>query len=71
MSVVLVPMNIMSMTPWVLFDYSFLKYFHVFGRKCFVLKDEYLGKFEAKADGGIFIGYYLEFKAYRVYLIDH
>ena len=25
-----------------------LKYFHVFGGKCFVLKDEQLGKFEAK-----------------------
>ena len=48
-----------------------LKYFHVFGGKCFVLKDEHLGKFEAKADEGIFLGYSLESKAYKVYLIDH
>ena len=47
-----------------------LKYFHVFGAKCFVLKDEHLGKFDAKADEGIFLGYSLESKAYRVYVID-
>ena len=48
-----------------------LKYFHVFGTKCFVLKDgnEHLGKFDAKAEEGIFIGYSLESKAYRVYVI--
>ena len=48
-----------------------LKYFHVFGAKCFVLKDgnEHLGKFDAKADEGIFLGYSLESKAYRVYVI--
>ena len=49
-----------------------LKYFHVFGGKCFVLKyDEHLGKFEAKASEGIFLGYSLESKAFRVYMIDH
>ena len=32
-----------------------VKYFHVFGAKCFTLKDdEQLGKFEAKAHEGIF-----------------
>ena len=49
-----------------------LKYFHVFGGKCFVLKDdEHLGKFEAKAHEGIFLGYSLESKAFRVYVIEH
>ena len=48
-----------------------LKYFHVFGRKYFVLKDEHIGKFEAIIYEGIFLGYSLESKAYRVYLIDH
>ncbi|MGI4673465.1 hypothetical protein ACR2XN_28780 [Klebsiella pneumoniae] len=49
-----------------------LKYFHVFGGKCFVLKDgEHLGKFDAKADEGIFLGYSLESKSYRVYVIEH
>lgn len=48
-----------------------LKYFHVFGAKCFVLKDgEHLGKFDAKADEGIFLGYSLESKPYRVYVIS-
>ena len=47
-----------------------LSYFHVFGAKCFVLKEEHLGKFDAKAEEGIFLGYSLESKAYRVYLIN-
>ena len=36
-----------------------LKHLHVFGCKCFVLRThpERLGKFETKADKGIFIGY--------------
>ena len=44
-----------------------LKYFHVFGAKCFTLKDdEHIGKFESKAHEGIFLGYSLESKAYTV-----
>ncbi|KAI3747844.1 hypothetical protein L6452_10529 [Arctium lappa] len=46
-----------------------IKYFHVFGCKCFVLNDrESLNKFSAKADEGIFIGYSSTSAAYRVYL---
>ena len=47
-----------------------LKYFHVFGAKCFVLKDgdEHRGKFEAKAHEAIFVGYGR--RSYRVYIID-
>ena len=49
-----------------------VKYFHVFGAKCFTLKDdEQLGKFESKAHEGIFLGYSLESKDYKVYVIDH
>ena len=49
-----------------------VRYFHVFGAKCFILKDyEQLGKFESKAHEGIFLGYSLKSKAYRVYVIDH
>ena len=49
-----------------------VKHFHVFGAKCFTLKDdEQLGKFESKAHEEIFLGYSLESKAYRVYVIDH
>ncbi|KAI3746288.1 hypothetical protein L6452_08715 [Arctium lappa] len=46
-----------------------IKYFHIFGCKCFVLNDrENLNKFSAKADEGIFIGYSSTATAYRVYL---
>lgn len=35
-----------------------IKYFHVFGCRCYVLNDkENLNKFSPKADVGIFIGY--------------
>ena len=46
-----------------------LKYFHVFGAKCFMLKDgnDRGGKFEAKAHEAIFVGYTR--RAYRVYLL--
>ncbi|KAL8088105.1 hypothetical protein AgCh_038029 [Apium graveolens] len=41
-----------------------LKYFHIFGCKCFVLKThpEQLSKFDLKADEGIFVGYPLSQK---------
>ena len=47
-----------------------LKYFHVFGAKCFVLKDgdDRRGKFEAKAHKAVFVGY--SRNSYRVYIID-
>ncbi|KAL8116381.1 hypothetical protein AgCh_022764 [Apium graveolens] len=46
-----------------------LKYFHIFGCKCFVLKThpEQLSKYDLKADEGIFVGYPLSTKAFRVY----
>ena len=46
-----------------------LSHLHVFGCKCFVLNNgkENLGKFDAKADEGIFLGYSQSSKAYRVY----
>ena len=43
----------------------------MYGGKCYVLKDdEHLGKFDAKAEEGIFLGYSLESKAYRVFMIN-
>ncbi|KAI3701418.1 hypothetical protein L6452_26471 [Arctium lappa] len=43
-------------------------FLHVFGCLCFILNDrEHLGKFDPKADEGIFVGYSLSSKAYRVY----
>ena len=46
-----------------------LKYLHIFGCKCFVLRThpEQLGKFETKADEGIFGGYPLTTRAFKVY----
>ena len=45
-----------------------INFLHVFGCKCFVLRNqgENLRKFEAKADEAIFVGYAAT-KAYRVY----
>ena len=45
-----------------------LNFLHVFGCKCFMLRNqgENLGKFEAKADEAIFVGYATT-RAYRVY----
>ena len=45
-----------------------VKYFKVFGSKCYSKRlDESLGKFDAKSDEGIFIGYDSEKKEYRCY----
>ena len=46
-----------------------IKYFHVFGSKCFVLKDgdDRRGKFEAKAHEAVFVGY--SRRSYMVYII--
>jgi hypothetical protein len=43
-------------------------YFKVFGCRCFILNEKNnLGKFDAKSDEGIFLGYSMNSKAYRVY----
>ena len=45
-----------------------IKHFRVFGRKCFIKNnDESLGKFDARADEGIFLGYASKSKGYRCY----
>jgi transposase InsO family protein len=45
-----------------------IKFLRIFGCRCFVLNDrENLEKFDKKADEGIFIGYSLTKRAYRVY----
>ena len=59
-----------GMTPYQLFKGKkpTISFLHVFGCKCFVLRNqgEHLGKFEAKADEAIFVGYAAG-KAYRIY----
>ena len=45
-----------------------VKYFRVFRSKCYILHDwENLGKFDAKSDEGIFLGYSTTSRAYRVF----
>ena len=45
-----------------------VKYFQVFGSKCYILNDrENLWKFDAKSNEGIFLGYSINSRAYRVY----
>lgn len=47
---------------------STFKHFIVFGNKCYIKRnDEKLGKFDAKADEGIFLGYSHNSKGYRCY----
>ncbi|KAL8109911.1 hypothetical protein AgCh_025854 [Apium graveolens] len=49
-----------------------VKHLHVFGSKCYILKDnsEYVGKFDSKVFEAIFLEYSLEKTAYTVYVID-
>ena len=45
-----------------------IKYFKVFGSKCYIKRlDEDLGKFDARSNEGIFLGYASTKKAYRCY----
>ena len=45
-----------------------LSYFHTFGCDCYILNDrDHLGKFDAKSDAGIFVGYSQNSAAYRIY----
>ena len=48
---------------------SSVKHFHIFGCKCYVLRVhlEQLGKFEAKFDEPIFLGYAPAIKAFKVF----
>ena len=45
-----------------------VSYFKVFGCKCFILNEkDNLGKFDAKSDEGIFLGYSSVSKAFRIF----
>ncbi|XP_062080702.1 uncharacterized protein LOC133785489 [Humulus lupulus] len=45
-----------------------VSHFHVFGSACYILRDrDHIGKFDAKSDVGVFIGYSINSRAYRVY----
>ena len=45
-----------------------VKYFRMFRSKCYILNDrENLGKFDAKSDEGIFLGYSTTSRAYKIF----
>ena len=44
-----------------------VKYFRIFGSKCYIKRDDDIVKFDATSDEGIFLGYSLKNKAYRCY----
>ena len=44
-----------------------VKHFRVFGSKCFKNNDEKIGKFEARADERILLGYSSRSKVYKCY----
>lgn len=47
---------------------SSISYFHQFGCTCFIMNSKvYLKKFDAKAQKGIFLGYFDRSKAYKMY----
>ena len=42
-----------------------VKYFKIFGSKCYILKDDRNGKFDVKSDEGTFLGYSARSKDYK------
>ena len=42
-----------------------VKYFKIFGIKCYILKDDRKGKLDAKGEEGILLGYSIRSKAYK------
>jgi len=62
---------VLKLTPYEIFKgrKPNISYFKAFGCKCFILNNgkSNLGKFDPKADEGIFLGYSSTSKAYRVY----
>ena len=62
---------ILKKTPYELYNRRKpnISYLHVFGSKCFVLNNgkDNLGKFDAKSNEGIFLGYSLHSKEFRIF----
>jgi hypothetical protein len=49
-----------------------IKYFKTFGSKCYIFRNrEHLSKFDSGSDEGIFLGYSLTNKAYRVFHLKY
>ena len=56
-------------TPYELWfgNVSIVKHFRIFGSKCYIKRDDGVGKFDARSDEGIFLGYSIKSKAYRCF----
>ena len=59
----------MSKTPYELwFGYSpSIKYFRIFGSKCYIERYNGIGNFDPRSDEGMFLGYALKRKAYKCF----
>ena len=59
----------MDKTPYKLwFGHSpSVKYFRIFGSKCYIKRDDGIGKFNSMSDEGMFLGYSLKSKVYRCF----
>ena len=56
-----------NLTPFELwYEYApNVKYFKIFGSKCYILKDNRKGKLDAKSEQGILLGYSTRSKSYK------
>ena len=59
----------MNKTPYELwFGHSpSVKYFIIFGSKCYIKRDDDIGKFDTRSDQGMLLGYSLKTKAYKCF----
>ena len=59
----------MNKTPYELsFDHSpSIKCFRIFGRKCYIKRDDDIGKFDPRSDEGMFLSYSFKRKYYRCF----
>ena len=46
---------------------AYIKVFRIFGSKCYIKRDDDIGKFDARSDEGMLLGYSLKRKASRCY----
>ena len=44
-----------------------IKYFKIFGSKCYIKRNDDVGKFDPRSDEGMFLGYSLKFKAFNCF----
>ena len=63
----------MEKTPYELwFGYSpSIKYLRIFGSKCYINKDDDIGKFDPRSDEGMFLGYSLKVNPKYVSIIEN